>query len=205
MPYRTALIHSNENKFHLYARLKMKPLMIKTRYGAPLRGAGLCKIWWAKPSTDEFNLAGVFKWREEGNHKPPINKSMPGRHTGWAYVDTGGFSQYVSWLQVPPIPDVRCINKKIVSRWEAQWTRRANELEKGDRDDLDSDDDEAARKRQKISEADKQFIKDLPNRKTRHLLVNLEELRFGGARYLGLCFERQFVKPLNPSPYIHSH
>ena len=83
------------------------------------------------------------------------------------------------------------------SEWQEQWTQRAKELQMAIVEDLDSDDDDSPKKRQKISEAS---LADLRERKTRHLLVNLEEISFGGPRGLRLCFERQFIKPLNPSP-----
>ena len=260
MPYRTALIHSNENKFHFYARLKMRPLQTNI---APF-AFGFCKIMWATPNTDKFIEAGLFKWREEGNQKPPLNKSMPGSHTGWAYVDTGSGQQYVSWTQMAPttirwhnmgranwlqvqkqsmaqmrrksvlasranwlqdpaagdstpnlfykqclsalydahhqVPQSATKSQGAIldhSAWQEQWTQRAKELQMAIVEDDDSDDDDSPKKRQKISEAS---LADLRERKTRHLLVNLEEISFGGPRGLRLCFERQFIKPLNPSP-----
>jgi len=186
MPYQDACIHFNDENFQLYARLKMKPLKYVLRgSGLPVQGRGLCKIYWAPPHSMHFKMAGVFKWREEGAFKPSVNKSAYMANTGWAYVDTGcGFSQYVSWSQCQwsagrkwqPIPKVECVNHKEEKPnpqsqgvgnakykipCEKALIRIAKELQMPNGEES-SEDEGTPPKRQKTSEADMQFIQNLP-------------------------------------------
>ena len=100
MPYLTALIYKDNDASKVFQKIRAHPI----RPG-PIHWSSSAnktyKVYLSKPipfaGTVKYTYAGFFRWRFEGDRQPPVNKSNPGKLTGW--IRHG--DNYYSWIRLP--------------------------------------------------------------------------------------------------------
>jgi hypothetical protein len=97
-------------KLHIYPRAKFT---VKVYWTNPTVRPSI-PAWPMRdcPSIDKsqkMTCAGTFKWRFEGHRKPEVNKSNPGKMTGWIFTD----DKFYSWVKVPE-PILQLKNKRDI-------------------------------------------------------------------------------------------
>lgn len=108
MPHLTALIHKDNDRSNVFKKLKINVLGLDDKE----RQKNYVKVWEKNPTvhpsrpawpsfacgsneSEEYTCAGKFKWRFEGNQRPPPNKWNAGFETGWIFTD----DKYFSWIK----------------------------------------------------------------------------------------------------------
>ena len=120
MPYLTALVHKDNDGSEVFMKIRAR----RVRKGAHWSSSAsrTVRAYVSKPIPSlsnipvrevEYTYFGTVRWRLEGVRKPPVNKSQPGKLTGWIFWD----GMFYSWVKLPEVIDLE--NKLDIHCWSS--------------------------------------------------------------------------------------
>ena len=124
MPYLTALVHKDNDGSEVFMKIRARRIPVRKGAHWSSSASRTVRAYVSKPipflsnpnipaREVEYTHFGTVRWRLEGVRKPPVNKSNPGKLTGWIFWD----GMFYSWIKFPEVIDLK--NKLDIHCWSS--------------------------------------------------------------------------------------